>query len=54
MFVTELHRWMRREMPDGDAARYELAVAAEHCWWGLARYWQKRSAAAASSSSKGA
>jgi glyoxylase-like metal-dependent hydrolase (beta-lactamase superfamily II) len=46
-FVTELHRELRREMPEGEAARYELAVAADHCWMGLARYWKKRPAESA-------
>jgi glyoxylase-like metal-dependent hydrolase (beta-lactamase superfamily II) len=50
MFVTELRRELRRELAEADAARYELAVATDHCWMGLARYWQKRGAAA----SKGA
>jgi glyoxylase-like metal-dependent hydrolase (beta-lactamase superfamily II) len=50
MFVTEMRRELRRELAEADAARYELAVATDHCWMGLARYWQKRGAAA----SKGA
>jgi glyoxylase-like metal-dependent hydrolase (beta-lactamase superfamily II) len=52
MFVAELHRDFRRVLPEADAARYELAVAADHCWMGLARYWKKRGAAA--SAAKGA
>jgi hypothetical protein len=47
MFVTELHREFRRVMPEADAQRYELAVAADHCWMGLARYWQTGAAARA-------
>ena len=46
MFVAELRRELRRELNEPDASRYELAVAADHCWMGLVRYWQKRSAAA--------
>lgn len=48
-FVEELHHDLRGAVGEAEAARYELAVLAEHCWQGLARYWQRRASAAASS-----
>ena len=45
-FSQELHRDLRRELTEAEASHYELAVLAQHCWLGLARYWQRRASGA--------
>jgi glyoxylase-like metal-dependent hydrolase (beta-lactamase superfamily II) len=40
-FAQEVRRDFRRELGEADANRIELAVLADHCWLGLARYWQR-------------
>jgi glyoxylase-like metal-dependent hydrolase (beta-lactamase superfamily II) len=42
-FVAQLMDVFRRALPGEEwVERYVLAVPAEHCWQGLARYWRKR------------
>jgi glyoxylase-like metal-dependent hydrolase (beta-lactamase superfamily II) len=42
-FADRMVAMFRERLPDEDwVRRYEAAVAVEHCWQGLARYWQKR------------
>lgn len=43
-FVRAMHDELRRSMSEDDARSYELAVPADHCFQGLARYWRKRQA----------
>jgi glyoxylase-like metal-dependent hydrolase (beta-lactamase superfamily II) len=45
-FVERMLDVFRRALPDEDwVQRYVLAVPVDHCWQGLARYWQKRTRA---------
>jgi len=42
-FVDRMMGIFRAALPDEAwVQRYQLAVPAEHCWQGLARYWRKR------------
>jgi hypothetical protein len=42
-FADRMVATFRERLPDEDwVRRYEAAVPVEHCWQGLARYWQKR------------
>jgi glyoxylase-like metal-dependent hydrolase (beta-lactamase superfamily II) len=42
-FVERMVATFRERLPDEDwVRRYEAAVPLDHCWQGLARYWQKR------------
>ena len=42
-FVDLMVAMFRERLPDdGWVRRYEAAVPLEHCWQGLARYWQRR------------
>ncbi len=42
-FADRMAAMFRERLPDEDwVRRYEAAVPVEHCWQGLARYWQKR------------
>ena len=43
-FRDEMRRELRRHMSEHDAPAYELAMPFDHCFFGLARYWRKRSA----------
>ncbi len=46
-FVDEVSGDLRREMPEEEVRRYQVAVPLEHCWLGLARYWKKKAATGA-------
>jgi glyoxylase-like metal-dependent hydrolase (beta-lactamase superfamily II) len=42
-FADRMLATFRERLPDEDwVRRYEAAVPIEHCWQGLARYWQRR------------
>jgi glyoxylase-like metal-dependent hydrolase (beta-lactamase superfamily II) len=42
-FADQMVATFRERLPDEDwVRRYEAAVPVEHCWQGLARYWQKK------------
>lgn len=42
-FVDRMVAMFRERLPDAEwVRRYEAAVPIEHCWQGLARYWQKK------------
>ena len=42
-FVDWMVAMFRQRLPDAEwVRRYEAAVPLEHCWQGLARYWQKK------------
>ena len=43
-FRDEMRRELRRHMTEDEAEAYELAIPFDHCFFGLARYWKKRSA----------
>jgi glyoxylase-like metal-dependent hydrolase (beta-lactamase superfamily II) len=47
-FAAELGDELRRTLGDADTRRYIVAMPPEQCWQGLARYWRKKAAAAAS------
>jgi hypothetical protein len=42
-FADQMTSIFRDRLPDESwVQRYEAAIPVEHCWQGLARYWQKR------------
>lgn len=41
-FVDDARNFFRRDLPEEELRRLELAVPLDMCWSGLARYWQKR------------
>jgi glyoxylase-like metal-dependent hydrolase (beta-lactamase superfamily II) len=42
-FAEQMMAVFRERLPDDDwVQRYDAAIPVEHCWQGLARYWQKR------------
>lgn len=43
-FAEQLRVHMRRRMTDEQAASYRVAAPPEQLWFGLARYWRKKSA----------
>jgi len=45
-FAVAVAADLRQHLSDEEATRCELAVSAEHCWLGLARYWRTRAARA--------
>jgi glyoxylase-like metal-dependent hydrolase (beta-lactamase superfamily II) len=43
-FRDQMRIELRRHMTEPEAQAYELAIPFDHCFFGLARYWKKRSA----------
>ena len=41
-FTDEIHRELRRRLPEDNARAYEVAGRFDLNWKGLARYWRKR------------
>jgi glyoxylase-like metal-dependent hydrolase (beta-lactamase superfamily II) len=42
-FAHQVTAKLKRQLPESDAERYAKGAALELCWYGLARYWRKRS-----------
>jgi glyoxylase-like metal-dependent hydrolase (beta-lactamase superfamily II) len=43
-FAQQVATKLKRHVPEEEANRYARGAAPELCWYGLARYWRKRSA----------
>lgn len=48
LFAQQVTAQLMRHIPEQEAHRYARGAALDLCWYGLARYWRKRTAASAS------